>query len=101
MSFDPSLPADNSQATAAQMRLQLNALKALIDALSAHVDDIVNGYNTTLNDIVHKEADDFADTSKNSNGVATLGLVVSDPPTQAQVQSLADKMDELVLALRR
>ena len=101
MPFDPSKPANGSPLSSAEMRGQLNALKALIDALSTHVDDIVNGYNTTLIDIENKEATDFADTSKNSNGVTTLGLVVSDPPTQAQMQSLADKVDELILALRR
>ena len=40
-------------------------------------------------------------TSANSNGVATLGLSVSDPPTQSEVQQLADKVDELILALRQ
>jgi hypothetical protein len=40
-------------------------------------------------------------TSSNSNAVATLGLVVSDPPTQPEMQSLANKVDELILALRR
>ena len=40
-------------------------------------------------------------TSSNSNAVATLGLVVSDPPSQAEMQSLANKMDELITALRR
>lgn len=40
-------------------------------------------------------------TSSNSNGVATLGLAVSDPPTQSEVQQLADKLDELILSLRR
>ena len=40
-------------------------------------------------------------TSNNSNTVATLGLVVSDPPTQTEMQSLANKMDELLVALRR
>ena len=101
MAFDPDKPANSVQVTAAELRAQFNALKALNDALSSHVDDIVNGYNTTLIDIEQKEATDFADTSKNTNAVATLGLVVSDPPTQAQIQSLADKVDELILALRR
>ena len=45
--------------------------------------------------------DAIATTSANSNGVATLGLGVSDPPTQAEVQSIADKLDELINALRR
>ena len=40
-------------------------------------------------------------TSNNTNGVATLNLVVSDPPTQAEVQSVANKLDEIILALRR
>ena len=43
----------------------------------------------------------IATTSSNSNAVPTLGLVVSDPPSQAEVQTLANKMDELLLALRR
>jgi len=40
-------------------------------------------------------------TSTNSNGVSTLGLVASDPPTQSEVQQIADKLDELINALRR
>ena len=40
-------------------------------------------------------------TSANSKGVATLGMAVSDPPTQAEVQAIADKLDELINALRR
>ncbi|MCB1277903.1 hypothetical protein [Prosthecobacter sp.] len=40
-------------------------------------------------------------TSSNSNGVATLGLVASSPPTQNEMQAVADKLDELINALRR
>jgi hypothetical protein len=40
-------------------------------------------------------------TSNNSNGVGTLGLVASSPPTQYEVQILGDKLDELINALRR
>jgi hypothetical protein len=43
----------------------------------------------------------IAGTSSNSNGVALLGLVVSDPPTQGEMQQIADKLDELINALRR
>ena len=46
-------------------------------------------------------AAEIAGTSNNTNGMATLNLVVSDPPTQAEVQSIANKLDELILALRR
>ena len=41
------------------------------------------------------------DSSANSNAVPDLALVISDPPTQAEVQSLADKVQELITALRR
>jgi hypothetical protein len=41
------------------------------------------------------------DTSRNSNGVNTLNLTVSDPPTQGEVQAIAAKLDELINALRR
>ncbi len=43
----------------------------------------------------------IAGTSSNTNTVATLGTVVSDPPTQAEVQAVVSKLDELILALRR
>jgi hypothetical protein len=33
--------------------------------------------------------------------VAELGMAVSDPPTQAEVPQIADKLDDLILALRR
>ena len=46
-------------------------------------------------------ADAIGGTSSNSNAVAPPNLVVSDPPTQAERQVLADKVQELPLALRR
>jgi hypothetical protein len=45
--------------------------------------------------------DAIATTSANSNTVALLGLAVSDPPTQVEMQQIADKLDELIMALRR
>ena len=46
-------------------------------------------------------SDAIAGTSANSNAIALLGLTVSDPPTQSEVQAVASKMDELILAMRR
>ncbi len=40
-------------------------------------------------------------TSANSNGVTTLGISVSVPPTQSEVQDIVNKLDELITALRR
>jgi hypothetical protein len=45
--------------------------------------------------------DAIAGTSSNSNTVATLGMGVSDPPTQGEAQQIANKLDELINALRR
>ena len=43
----------------------------------------------------------LAGTARNPAGVSAPGLAVSDPPTQAEVQALAGKVDELLAALRR
>ena len=42
-----------------------------------------------------------ANSSANSNGVPLLNLTVSDPPAQAEMQAIADKLDALIAALRR
>ena len=43
----------------------------------------------------------IAGTSNNTNAIALLSLNVSDPPTQAELQAVANKLDELINALRR
>ena len=40
-------------------------------------------------------------SSANSNGVGTLAIGISNPPTQGEVQQIANKLDELINALRR
>jgi hypothetical protein len=40
-------------------------------------------------------------TAQNPSGVGDLGLTISDPPTQAELQMVANKVDELLGALRR
>ena len=56
--------------------------------------DLVNCQNAAVNTALPL-------TSNNSNGVNLLNLTVSDPPTQAEMQSIANKPDELINALRR
>ena len=46
-------------------------------------------------------ADVTANSSSNANGIGLLGVTVSDPPTQAEMQTIADTLDELIGALRR
>ena len=36
------------------------------------------------------------DRFDNAAQVQALGMVVSDPPTQAEMQTIADKLDELI-----
>jgi hypothetical protein len=43
----------------------------------------------------------IAGTSNNTNAVALLNLTVSDPPTQAEMQAIANKIDEMITAQRR
>ena len=43
----------------------------------------------------------IAGTSSNSNAVANLGMAVSDPPTQAELQAVLGKLNEVITALRR
>ncbi len=52
-------------------------------------------------DLSNAITDVLVQTSDNSNGVSTLGLAVSDPPSQGEMQQIADKLDELITALRR
>ena len=56
--------------------------------------DLVNNANATFNTIMPL-------TSNNSNGVAELVLSASNPPTQAEVNQVIAKLNELILALRR
>ena len=43
----------------------------------------------------------IAGTSANSNALELLNLAVSDPPTQGEMQALANKLDALIAVLRR
>jgi hypothetical protein len=43
----------------------------------------------------------ISQSSANTNAVPTLSRNISDPPTQAEVQAIAEKLDQLILALRR
>lgn len=38
---------------------------------------------------------------RGADGVAFLSLIVSAPPTQSEVEAIANKLDELIAALRR
>ena len=91
MAFDPAKPAPGDDLDAALIRSQLNALMALIDAQAAQIANLQAQLNAAI-----------AGSSTNSNGVGNLSLTINNnPPQQFEVQPIADKLDELINALRR
>ncbi len=91
MPFDPTKPAAGDDLDAVLIRNQLNELKALIDSQAAQIANLQAQLNAAI-----------AGTSNNSNGVGNLSLSISNnPPQQFEVQPIADKVDELINALRR
>ncbi|MFO1440727.1 MAG: hypothetical protein U1F81_20590 [Verrucomicrobiaceae bacterium] len=55
----------------------------------------------TQTDLSNAVQDMLGQSSANSNGVGTLAIAISDPPTQSEVQQIVSKIDELINALRR
>ena len=90
MPFDPTKPAPGDDLDAVLIRAQLNAHKALIDAHTAQISSLQAQLNAAI-----------AGTAQNIPGVAALGITISDPPQQAEVQATADKVDEMINGLRR
>ena len=91
MPFDPAKPAPGDDLDAVLIRNQLNALKALIDAQAGQIASLQAQLTAVI-----------GETSNNSNGVGNLNLnIANNPPQQSEVQPIADKVDELINALRR
>jgi len=78
MPFNPSLPADHAPIVAAELRNQLNALKALYDAQQ-------NRWDTLAAQLA---------------GIDPLNMTVSDPPTVNEVQSIVYQADAILAALK-
>lgn len=87
MAFDPTLPVNNSLIASAELRNQLNGLKTIIDANSAAASGALA---TAING-----------TARNPDSVTTLSQTISNPPTQAQVLAIQNKLNELINALFR
>ena len=86
MAFDPTKPANNSAVNSAELREQLTSLKALID---------LRATTTAMESYV------LLNCGGNCGSADDLAMTVSDPPTQAEVQLIADKVDELIHLLKR
>ena len=97
MAFNPNLPAAHAPIVSQELRDQFNALKALIDALTARVQALESG-KASMDDV---NAAITANSSANSNGVDTLDLNPSDPPTQNDVYSAIYRLNVLIGTLHR
>ncbi len=87
MAYDPTKPANNAEISSSELRSQFAGLKELIDA-KVNTADLV----PTIN----------ANSSGPTQGqIDYLDLGISNPPTQAEVQAIATKVDELITLLRR
>jgi hypothetical protein len=86
MAFNPALPQTNSPLSSAEMRDQLNGLNDAISQCALTID---------VNDLV------FTQTAGPPGTVQPLNMTVSNPPTQAQVQAIANRFDQLLAALNR
>jgi hypothetical protein len=82
MPFDPTKPANNSLISSAELRSQLTGLKALID-LKPDLSTVT------------------ASCAGPVDSVTPLALTVSNPPTQAQLQAVVNKLNELLSWLKR
>src|SRR5438093_13522274 len=86
MPFDPTLPAANSPISSEELRHQFTALQAEIDDRP----DFGN-----LSQAIQEQ------TAGNISELDNLPLIVSDPPTRAQVQEIVYKLNDLIAALKR
>ena len=100
MSFDPNLPANNSPIVSAELRNQFTALKSLIDAQAAQIADLQSQLNQKVA-MADVTAAIQQGASANSNDVTTFTDTFSDPPTEAEMQALVDKLNELINQLRQ
>jgi hypothetical protein len=86
MAYDPTLPVNNSLISSSELRNQLNGLKTIIDQNAAIATSALDGAisGTAVNPAVN-----------------VLGQSISNPPTQAQVQAIQNKLNELINAITR
>ena len=87
MAYDPTLPANGAPIVSAELRDQFAGLKDELDGKVplADLDGYMAGFCAGLV----------------QQSFASLNLTVSNPPTPAQVQAIADKLDELISVLKR
>lgn len=106
MPFDPALPAANSVISSTELRGQFNGLKQLIEDIPAGVsleqfNDAIGNMDTMIISVVDSLGTEIAGTARNPVNVSPLNLTITHPPTPAEVQAIADKLDQLIGNLMR
>lgn len=86
MPYDSTKPADHSPIVAAELRAQFAGLNDSIQDRVLYA-DLYDGIN--------------ANSAGPCAGFNYLNLTVSDPPTQAEVQAIANGFDNLLALLKR
>jgi len=86
VAYDPTLPVNNSQISSSELRNQFTGLKALMDF---NANASTNALQTAINGSAVNPA------------VNVFGQTISNPPTQAQVQAIQNKLNELINAITR
>ena len=107
MAFNPNLPIDDSPLDAAEMRGQLNALKALNDAQQTTINSQaaqIAALQTALN---AKPSMDDVNAAIVNCIAAKMGditytqMVPSDPPTQSDLQTVIALLNSVITALKQ
>ncbi|MEI7731430.1 MAG: hypothetical protein WCO56_17785 [Verrucomicrobiota bacterium] len=117
MSFDPNKPVEGTPLDAQELRQQFNGLDARINDIPAGPpgppgpqgppgNDGQPGQQGPMGEISAQNLADainnvLNNSSANSNGVATMEITASDPPTQWEVGTIINTVNALILALRR
>ncbi len=99
MPFDPTMPQQNTEVDAPQMRAQLNALHDLILALTTRADGLDATVATQAAQIAALWVA-LANTAQNP-AISQMTFGLSDPPLQAQLQGIYDQLNTLTNLLVR
>ncbi len=89
MAFDPSLPANNSALSSAEMRSQLTGLQTNLQ--NATSDKVTQGQLSS----------EISGTALNPVNVQSLGQTADGSYNPSQMQTVMDKLDEFINATKR
>ena len=99
MPFDPTLPANNSPISSAELRSQLTSLKTLLDLHTAQIAALSTAVTARATSADLTNA--INGTALNPSGVAPLSVGWDAPISEDNVQSIVNALNDLLSALQR